>query len=319
MGSVDLLPDLLSLDVTAGLVKQGLRAPWKQPATTGGPQTFTLPILNASNTSPIVLTIPANSLRTDDAVQGVAPGLRLHVVVEGVGGNTAANKLDDPKSARNEAWVAVVVDATHLALYDLDNSTGERVDSQGSGAYTSGGTLSKALMEAKILLGQEHIKDNTFAPRIVMVPSRVTYEPATALSAFTVAALSEGEVDRIRLKDSIRTKVWWYRVHVWGIAAPGTVEGVKRSFGAVELLHDQIIRSAHSRFSGVSETMQLNGGPWMSQGEGAPQRVQGGQELAFELGLSAPITREPLIFAADDADVDVTMLMQIAGGSPEEA
>jgi hypothetical protein len=305
--SIDTLPDLLSLDVTAGLVGQGLRAPWKQGATEGDAQTFTAAVLGASNTTPIVITVVAGSLGAID----YRTGRVFHVVIADVGGNTAANKLDTTNE-RNEAWVAIVTSAegdaqTTLALYDLSNSTGSLVPSVGNGTYTSGGTVSKALLDGMIMLGREHIAEQTFAPRIVFVPLRVTYEARDVRSSFTAAAFDEEELDRERTERSVATKIWWYEVHVWGIAAPGTSQISKRSFGVVESMHDQIIRSAHARCKGVYE---LGSGTWLDQVEDAPQRVKGGHELVFQLGLSAPIRDEALELSPEDLTVDAVLSLE---------
>lgn len=314
--SVDVLPDLLSLDVTAGLVKQGRRARWNPGVTEGDMPTYTVPVLNASNTTPIVITLAAG------AIGAIAPreGRILHVVIAGVTGNTAANKLS-VKEQRNEAWVAIVTSEegatqTTLALYDLDPSTGGLVPSVGNGAYVSGGTVSKALLDGAILVGKEYVTENTFAPRIVFVPLRTTYGPRDVTSSFTAAAIADGEVERERTMRSVATTVWWYEVHVWGIAPPGAVELGKRSFGHTEALHHQVIRSAHARCKACYE---LGSGTWLDQVDGAPQRIKGGHELVFQLGLSAPVPDAALELSPDVLTVDTVLNLDIGDGSPEEA
>lgn len=316
--AIDYLPDLLSLDVTAGLVALDLRASWKAPANVGDAETYTLSVLDASNTSPIVITVAQGDLgvldpRGPDPDHGYA-GRVMHVVVAGVLGNTAANKLD-AKTLRNEAWVAIALTPTTLALYDLDNSSGRLLASTGNGAYTGRGTVSKALVDGLILVGSEHIKEVSAAPRIVFVPKRTTYGPADARSSFTATAIADGEVDRERTDSTFRTVVWWYEVHVWGIAPPGTTNRIQRSFGACELLHHQVLRSAQSRCSGVFD---LGAGAWIDQHDNAPQRVKFGHELVFQLGLSAPITREPVELSPIGTTVDAILSLQLAGDTPEE-
>jgi hypothetical protein len=314
--SVDVLPDLLSLDVTAGLVKQGRRARWNPGATEGDAPTYTVAVLDASNTTPIVITVAAGSIGQ------IAPreGRILHVVIAGVTGNTAANKLS-VKEQRNEAWVAIVTSEEDdaqvtLALYDLDVSTGGLVASVGNGAYAGGGTVSKAMLDGRILVGKEYVTENSFAPKIVMVPLRTTYGPRDVTSSFTAAAIADEELDRERTARSVATTVWWYEVHVWGIAPPGTVELGKRSFGYAEALHHQVISSAHARCKGCYE---LGSGTWIDQVDGAPQRIKGGHELVFQLGLSAPVPDEALELSPDEMTVDAVLSLDIGDGSPEEA
>lgn len=311
MTSVDYLPDLLSLDVTAGLVRQGLRAPWRQGATLGSSPTFTINVLGASNTSPIVLTVADGDLGTIDPREG----REIHIVVAGVLGNTAANKLD-VKNQRNEAWVGVITSPTTIALYDLDNSTGALVASTGNGAYTSGGTISKAFTDGRILLGFEHVEEASFPPRMIMVPKRCTFGPKSTATSYTAAAFSDGEPERMRTDGAFRTVTWLYEVHVWGIAWTASERTrLKRSFGSCELLMAQLIRSAQDRCAGCYE---LGAGGMPGQHLDGPQRVKSGHELIFQIGLSAPITREPLLLSPADTTVDAVLSIQVAGGTPEE-
>lgn len=309
--SVDNLPDLLSLDVTAGLVFQGLRAPWRQGSALGDSPVFTLNALGASNTSPIVLTVADGDLGALDPREG----REIHIVVAGVTGNTAANKLD-ATNVRNEAWVGVITSPTTIALYDLDNSTGALVASAGNGAYAGGGTISKAFTDGRILLGHEHVEETSFPPRMIMVPKRCTFGPKATTTSYTAAAFTDGEPNRQRTEGSFRTVVWWYEVHIWGIAWNATERArLRRSFGSCELLMAQLIRSAQDRCAGCYE---LGAGAWPDQHEGGPQRVKSGHEIIFQIGLSAPIPREPLLLSPADTTVDAVLSIQVAGGTPEE-
>lgn len=77
-----------------------------------------IPITNATNATPIVLTVPQGLLVPD----------RASVIVAGVGGTTAANA----------GWYSSTrIDATHVSLGG----------SVGNGAYTSGGTLRPAAFD----------------------------------------------------------------------------------------------------------------------------------------------------------------------------
>lgn len=315
MEPIEVLPVFLSLDSTAGLVAQGLRAPWTGGVNAGDAAVYTLPVTGASNTSPIVITTTArlggnSELRT---------GRVFHVVVAGVLGNTAANKLD-AQTLRNEAWIAIVTSAegaatTTLALYDLDVSTGELVASTGNGAYTSGGTISKAYLDGQILIGQEYIGETSGAPRVVMVPKRCTYEPRSEASSWTVAAIADGEPDREELAPAIRTEWIWYETHVWGKGADTTASPASvQSFGVVQRMTHQLIRSAQNRCSGVFD---LGNGVFLDQVEGAPQRLKYGHEYVFDIGLAVPVQRDAVEFAPEGTDMTATIQMQINGGEPE--
>lgn len=301
---IEVLPALLSLDVTAGLVAQGLRAPWTAGAEQGDPAVFTRAILGASNTTPIVITVAAGDLGV------IAPrvGTVIHVVVAGVVGNLAANKVD-PVTLRNEAWVGVVTSETTLALYDIDVNTGELVASVGSGAYVSGGTLSKALIDGSILVGQENIGETSAAPRIVMVPKRCDYEGPNAASSWTPSAISDDEPGREDLAPAIRTRTIHYETHVWGKGA-----SVLASFGVCDRIADQLIRSAQDRCSGVYET---GPGVYLDQVPNMPQRLKYGHEYVFDLGLAVPVLRDALTFAPDGTLLAPDLYLEAEGNPPE--
>lgn len=309
--SVDTLPDLLSLDIVAGLVFQGLRAPWKQGANLGDVATFTLDVLDASNTTPIVLTVAAGDLGA------LAPreGRVVQIVVAGVTGNTAANKLDE-KSQRNEAWVGVILSETTIALYDLDNSDGRLLPSVGNGVYAGGGTISKALTDGRVLTGFEHVSESSAAPRIIFVPKRFTFDAKATRTSYNAAAIADGEPNRQRTDGSFHTVVWWYEVHVWGVDLFADArERAKKSFGSCELMMKQVIRSAQERCAGCYE---LGAGAWPDQHEGGPMRVKFGHEMIFQIGLSAPITREPIGLSPVGTTLEAILSLSLAGGEPEE-
>lgn len=299
MHAIDAIPIFLSLDVTAALVKQGIRAPWKQGANVGDAAIYTLDVLDASNTTPIVITVPANSLTVSDSAIGVKTGRVFHVVVAGVLGNTAANKLD-AKPLRSEAWIAVATSPTTLALYDLDPGTGELVPSVGNGAYTGGGTVSKALADGMIRKGREYVSEESAPPRVVMVPSTQDDLPAGTTSAFNAAAIADNEPDRVRLAPSFRAQRLWYEVHVWGPTVAGA-HGT--SFGPTQLIKEQLQRSAQTR---ASACWDIGRADWRDQHPDAEQRTKLGHYLVFTLGFPVPIPREAVEFAPADTVLDLT-------------
>jgi hypothetical protein len=302
---IECLAALLSLDVTAGLVAQGMRAPWTAGANVGDAAITTLAVTGASNTSPIVITVASGDLGV------IAPreGRVLHVVVAGVLGNTAANKLDTV-NLRNEAWAAVVTSPTTLALYDLDSSTGEMVASVGNGAYTGGGTVSKAFIDGQILLGQEYVGELSAGPRVIFIPKRCTYGGRDEASSLTTSAIADGETEAEELSPAIRTRTIFFNVGCWAKGSTSTA-----SFGAVDRVADQIVRSANERTSGVFE---LGAGEYIDQAPDAPQLLRYGHGYGFELGIAIPIRRVAVEYAPDDTALDANISMQADGGEPEQ-
>ena len=312
--AVDALPDLLSLEVCAALVKAGLRAPWKNGAAVGDPQVFTLDVLGASNTSPIIVTVPANSFTVSDAAIGVrTPDARfagrvIHVVVSGVLGNTAANKLD-PETLRNGAWHGVITSATTIALYDLDNSTGAPIASVGNGTYTGGGTLERALLDGRILKGREFVAEESFPPKIVFVPASLVDEPSGGGGAMNASAFADGEHEREQVQRSIRTQLHTWEVHCWGPAPGG-------AFGPTLALSEAVKRAAHKRGAAFWTSGRTD---WRDQHQDAEQRVKAGHWLTFSLGLRFPLTLEAVELAASDLAPLLTLSLVADDGTPEEA
>lgn len=303
---IDAIPPLLSLDITAGLVKAGLRAPWKNGVAQGDPQQFTLDVLDASNTSPIVITVPANSLTVSDDAIGVKVGRIYHVVIEGCLGNTAANKLD-PKPQRNEAWVAIATSPTTLELWDLDESSGRLIASVGNGVYTSRGTVAKAFSDGLIRVGREFVSEQTAPPQVVFVPAFVEDLPGNMTGAFSAAAFASGEPDRQRLQGTFRGQRLWYEVHVWAQGA---------AFGPAMLIKEQIERSCQARAPGCWTIGRTD---WRDQHPDAPQRVKLDHWLSFTLGIDVPIPRDAVEFAPAPMQIGLTMSLQLQSETPEEA
>ena len=313
---IDAIPEKLSLEVCAALVKAGMRAPWRNGVNQGDPPVYTLDVLGASNTTPIVITVPPNSLTVSDAAIGVrAPttgweGRIIHVVIAGVTGNTAANKLDE-KPQRNEAWCGVVTSPTTIALYDLDN-TGALVPSVGNGAYTGGGTVSRALIDGRILVGRKHADgEHASPPRIVMVPASVaTEEPGLSTGGtYTQEALSAGERDAARVAPPLRTLVLTWEVHAWGTAGD--------AFGPTLLLVEALERAAYVKIG--SSCWEAGRATWNDQHPDAPLRTAIGHWLVGTLTVRIPLTRTAVELAADDLDPLLTMSLGDGIGSPEAA
>lgn len=310
MHAIDAIPIFLSLEVTADLVRQGLRAPWRNGVGVNDPPVLTLDVLDASNTSPIVIRVPPNSLTVSDTAIGVRTGRVFHVVVAGVTGNTAANKLDE-KPLRCEAWIAVATSPTTLELYDLDPSTGDLVPSVGNGAYTGGGTVSKAFADGAILIGREHVNENSAPPRIVMVPATEEDLPAGTTSSFNAAAIAAGEVNRARLGPSFRAQRLWYETHIWG---PTTVEMGASTFGRTQLMKEAMLRAAQVRASGAWGVKMAD---WRDQHPDAEQRTKFGHWLVFGLGLDVPITRDAVEFAPDPLVLNLGLSLSLTDNAEE--
>jgi len=284
---------LLSLDMTAALVASGRAV-----------SSLALTVTGATNASPIVITT--------SSPHGILPGVSQahHVVVAGVAGNTAANNLD-ADGVTNNAWIAVALDDTRFALYRLD-PTGTLVPSSGNGAYTSGGTVSRAFTDGKALLGRQHIFELSYAPRVVFVPRGTGWGPKSVYSASRVAGYPSDEVRRQNQQRSIRTDEVQLEVHVWGVANP---PDPNLDFDETQALYQQVVRSAHALMPG---TYELGPGTWPDQDEGASQQVKAGHEFVFGLSMGTPVLDKLLPYAPADVASQLAVNLQPADGSPPE-
>lgn len=303
MPAIVAIRNLLSLHATTQLVHADWVAQWGAPGTTS------LTIVDATNTSPIVVTT-----LTD---HGFRPTTIAHVVIRGVEGNTAANNLDESPaqqsstSGMNCAWYAVSTGARTFALYSLDR-TGALVASTGNGAYTSGGTASKAFLDGLMLLGRRWIYAASFPPRVVLIPTSSAFDSKATANPVIDAA----ERQRMRAARSLRTDVKRFEVHVWGVGQMGApTRDPDTDYTATEVLYEQVIRSAHLLGAGIYD---LDAGQWADDAEGETQVQKAGHEYVFGLSFQSPITDRALEQAPNDVAPDWTTTLQPADGSPPE-
>lgn len=289
-GIVDLVT-ALSLDITRALVAAGYGlAP--------------LAIVDATNASPIVV-----ELATAHGFVGPA-----HVVISGVLGNDAANNLDvSPQSftpGENLAAIALPVDETHVSLYALDQTTGIAGPLAGSGAYSGGGTMTAALRHARVLLGREHVFEQSAPPRIVFIPARSKFGPKSVAGNRQVGTSPE----RLRQlqQRAIATEKVVFEVHVWGQSTP---PDPGYDFDATQVLYHQVIQSVHLLTAGAYELVD---GAWADQVATATQLLKAGHEHVFGIAIATPVmdTAQPFVPAGISA-VQTTQI-QPADGSPAE-
>ncbi len=140
----------LSLDVTRGLVLAGAglgfdgRRFTNTKPTPSDPAPSALAIVDATNTTPIVITTALPHLIPYASTQN-ALERQLHAVVSGVVGNVGANNIDANDRSftigQSLGTICVALTATTLALYSGYDAAGALVPIAGTGAYDSGGTV----------------------------------------------------------------------------------------------------------------------------------------------------------------------------------
>lgn len=310
-GLVDLV-DLISLDVTRGLVQQGLGLGFdgRRFTRTGSPAA--LGIVDATNATPIVLTC-ARPHGLAPATQDGYPNA-LHAVVSGVLGNTAANAVDENRQSRtrgiNLGVQLTPIDSTRLSMAAVNPATGLIEPLTGNGNYIGGGTITPALTEGRILLGREHVRfENTAPPYLAFVP--VTSDWGARSVAHGSPTLT-GELRAEKLNRSIGSESFTLQLHTWGQASP---PNPRVDFDITQRLYQQVIQSVHLLTAGA---YRLVPGTWDDQRDKATQLVKAGHYHVMGVVFSTPILEFSMPFVETPILISSTTILDpLDGSSPE--
>ncbi len=275
------LISLLSLELTARLIQKASLV------------ALTLTVAGATNATPIVL-------QTQDPHGYTRPA---HGIVSGVGGNAAANGL----------WVLTPTDSTHFALSAFD-SQGNRVQSVGSGSYSSGGQIQLAFPDGGILLGRRNIAmaSAVATPRIVFVP---VGSPAWTLSPYggtplpvtspprTAAQTSEQKY--MLLNRQLVTERQRFEVHVTGCASPPDPDF--GDFDMTQGIYQTLYGVMYDKIS--PDRVKVLGGKWASQEEGSTSLDVRGQRWVGIVEIEQPVVDQPLSFVPTGTvgEIDVNL------------
>jgi len=290
MISIGALVALISLDVTASMVAEGIVS-----------QSWT--IASVTNTTPIVVTT--------SAPHKVPPGFKMHAVVAGVAGTTSANG----------AWELTVRDATSFELGTYSGS-GARVPSVGNGAYAGGGTISTVLDEGSILLGRKYVDVTGAPPRIVFVPTTAPAFDLIAAGGMTMplehlpSTLAQMTPEQVALTNQppILTDHARFEVYVWGASTPSAPDFA--DYDVTRALRDEVIASGIRLIS--SPMFKVLGGVWESQREGATQSAWSslGQAYKMLVEILMPVVDKPFAFVP--FGVSATLRVQPANPAPDD-
>lgn len=242
----------ISLDLVTNLV-------------TAGYVTAALAITAATNASPIVVTTAT--------AHGVTVGQTTHGVIAGVNGNTAANGT----------FVCTAVTDTTLSLASMALPATTPVAVGGTGAYTSGGTISFALTDGKILIGKQHVAEASRPPRVVFVPEGSIFGPQSVANQWTTASALERQTQYAqRAIGSDKTK---FRIHVWNANTPTPDPDL--DWDATRMLYQAVYASIYKATVGSHKFLQ---GAWTDSTNAGPSVMNYGREFVFYLELDTPVT-----------------------------
>lgn len=280
---------LISLDVTRGLVGAGYGLGFDGTRYVAG--AAPIAITAATNATPIVITTAQpHGVRSRTNTDGSPIAGTAHGMVAGVLGNTAANNVDAEGYAH--AVVATVVDDTRLALHAVDRTTGLIAPLAGNGAYAGGGTFTPALTDLGILLGREHLFEQSAPPRMVCVPIGSKWDSKSVSHG---APQFTGEVRSQNQRRSVRTEQVVLEFHTWGQANP---PDPALDFDATQVLYHQLALSIQLLLAGRHEF--LGDGAWADQLPNATQNIRAGHEHVFRVGIGTPILDTLLPYAPSD-------------------
>ncbi len=273
---------LLSLDMTRKLVTAGLVA-------------STLVVIDATNTSPIVVT-------TSTPHGFVRPA---HAELAAIGGNDAANGT----------WVCTPTSSTTLTLSTF-SMAGARVPSVGSGAYSSGGTLKTAFPDGSILLGDRNVAMQTAVatPRIVVVPlgsGGWVIDPYGGVipPGILPRRLADETAEQRFMKRSrqLNTEPHRFEVHVTGCATPPDPDF--GDFDVTQAIYHSLYESMFNMIS--PDRARVLRGNWERVGLDVR-----GQKWVGIVEIKQPVTDNPLSFIP--TSTDATIRVHLIGSSSSE-
>jgi hypothetical protein len=281
---------LISFDVTRALVDAGQVM-----------QSWT--IASASNTTPINVTT--------STPHKVAPGVKMHAVISGVSGNTAANGV----------WELAFVDESTFSLGTY-SPVGNPVASVGNGTYASGGTIATALDQGRILLGRKFLSTQGTPPQVVFVPSTAPTFDLVPLGGVTdplstlPPTITQMTPEQIAMTEQppLLTDHSRFEVTVWGAATPADPDFADYDF--TRALRDQVIASCINLIS--SPMCKILGGVWASQQEGEKQAAWDslGQKYKMLVEIMVPVVDNPFSFVP--SGIHATLTVQPANPGPTD-
>jgi hypothetical protein len=190
----------------------------------------------------------------------------------------------------NGAWQVLVTGATTFQVSD-----GVRIDPAGiaspvavtpgapNGYYASGGTVVRGpLPEGHILLGQQHIAENSYAPRIVAMwrrsewPDKGMYSPSTASPP--------PDLQQQKLARSLLTERYVIEYHVWAQQVPPDPEGGDKD--VAQIIYQQIIRSVDQMARGSWDILP---GGFTKEQPNATNLMAAGEEFVFVMKIGSPV------------------------------
>lgn len=162
------------------------------------------------------------------------------------------------------------------------------------------------LVDGAILLGRQHVSEQSSAPRIVFIPKSSTF-PAKDVSS---RSTSSNAAERAVMRDARALRGDWktFEVHCWGIADPPDPDD---NYDATETLYQQVIRSIHLLCPNM---YQIESGSWNDE----TLLVTLGREFVFDVTIRTPVLDVILEQVPPGTVGQIDVSLQPADGSAPE-
>jgi hypothetical protein len=171
------------------------------------------------------------------------------------------------------------------------------------------------LTDGSILIGRQHIYEQSAANRIVFIPVRSVFGPRGMYSTSNVAGNPVPDLLRQWLQRSIATEKMMFEVHVWGVAQP-TPDPEGGDFDATQVLYQTTILSCHYLAVGAVEFTALT---WTDQKPGGTQLFKEGHEAVFGITFDTPVLDTSLQYVPPGTVANSTVyLVAGQGGIPAQ-
>ena len=268
------LISLISINVTSFLLTQGICTP------------LTLPITNATATTPITVTSTGHGFPLQSKITGY---------VSGVTGETEANGW----------WLLTPLDANTFSLASVSAQV-IIAPSVGTNAYISGGSISYAFPEGQILLGRRHVQSAgaVVSPRIVMVPTRAMAVGFSPYVGQGQAWNARGTAEQATMKLVAQAATDYTTFDVYFTAGANPPDPDFGDFDAVQLLAWSFYNTCWDLVGDAVDVKMID---WPSQTEQAGSQSQRGQRIHWVVQFNQPITIEPKTFVPVGTFIEFTV------------
>lgn len=167
-----------------------------------------------------------------------------------------------------------------------------------------------ALTDGAILLGMQHIVEQSAPPRIIFIPKSSTFGPPSPASASNVSTNTPYSTEGRRqiAQRSIQTESVTFEVRCWGQSVPADPNN---DYDVTQALYQQVMISTHLLAAG---NYKIGNGAWTD----TSQLFRGGREFVFSLTLATPVLGALLSRAPNTVGAVPTTVLHKIDGTTEQ-